>query len=203
MAARGSHAPPPLAARPRAATRKNPTAGGLNRLLPLFLPLLAVRTTVTYNHRKNAQQLILFCFLLLRSALSSSSSVGFSSAPSLLCYGRELLSYRSGGGRLRSSGREARRGGCQISVEAVEDGAATSDTEDHGSVGVEAGSARRRFWVGFGCEQLVSVGAETVASEEAPLKEDRLRGKQRWEEELQLGRPGGVLAGAKTKKELH
>ena len=161
-----------------------------------------MRTTVTCNYRKRTTQFILFCFLLLRSALSSSSSVGFSSASSLLYYGRELLSYRSGGGRLRSSGGEARRGGGQISVEVVENSAATPDTEDHGFVGVEAGSARRRFWVGFGCERLVSVGAETVASEEASSKEDRWRGKQRWEEELQLGRPGGVLAGAETKKEL-
>ena len=87
-------------------------------------------------------------------------------------------------------------------MEAVEEGAATPDTEDHGSVGVEAGSARRRFWVGFGCEQLVSVGAETVVSEEAPSKEDRWRGKRQWEEELQLGRLGGVLVGVETKKEL-
>ena len=129
MAARGSH------------QKKSNSRGSESPSSPL--PSLAGGEDHRYLQSQKKRTTVDFFFLLLRSALSSSSSVGFSSASSLLCYGRELLSCRSGGGRLRSSGGEARRGGGQISVEAVEDGAATPNTEDHGSVGVEAGSARR------------------------------------------------------------
>ena len=75
-------------------------------------------------------------------------------------------------------------------MEPVEDGAATPDTEDHGSVGVEVGSARRRSWASFSCEWLVFVGARPMVLEEAPSKEDRWRGKQR-ERRVVAGSPWG------------
>ena len=96
VAARGLHAPPPLATHGSTRHRENkPKIGGLQRPPPLFLSLPAVRTTSPAKPNKHHIQLILIFISFLSSKSASAFILFFFKSAPFLC----LLPSRFQAGR--------------------------------------------------------------------------------------------------------